>query len=47
MLDPVKSGVGLSTELSFITLSRRKNEPTIAAVLSLLQGLGAFDKGCG
>jgi DNA-binding transcriptional LysR family regulator len=31
--------VSLSTELSFITLAKRKNEPLIAAVFSLLQSL--------
>jgi DNA-binding transcriptional LysR family regulator len=31
--------VSLSTDLSFITLGKRKNEPTIAAVFSLLQSL--------
>lgn len=31
--------VSLSTELSFITLAKRRNEPTIAAVFSLLQSL--------
>jgi DNA-binding transcriptional LysR family regulator len=31
--------VSLSTDLSFITLAKRKNEPTIAAVLTLLQAL--------
>jgi DNA-binding transcriptional LysR family regulator len=31
--------VSLSTDLSFITLAKRKNEPTIAAVFSLLQAL--------
>jgi DNA-binding transcriptional LysR family regulator len=35
----IADAVSLSTELSFITLARRKNEPTIAAVFSLLQGL--------
>jgi DNA-binding transcriptional LysR family regulator len=31
--------VSLSTDLSFITLAKRKNEPTIAAVFTLLQAL--------
>jgi DNA-binding transcriptional LysR family regulator len=31
--------VSLSTELSFITVAKRKNEPTIAAVFSLIQAL--------
>jgi DNA-binding transcriptional LysR family regulator len=31
--------VSLSTDLSFITLAKRKNEPTIAAVFSLMQAL--------
>jgi DNA-binding transcriptional LysR family regulator len=31
--------VSLSTELSFIALAKRKNEPTIAAVFALLQAL--------
>jgi DNA-binding transcriptional LysR family regulator len=31
--------VSLTTELSFIALAKRKNEPTIAAVFSLLAGL--------
>ena len=35
----IADAVSLSTELSFITLAKRKNEPTIAAVFSLLQGL--------
>lgn len=35
----IADAVSLSTELSFITLARRKNEPAIAAVFSLLQSL--------
>ncbi len=35
----IADAVSLSTELSFITLAKRKNEPTIAAVFSLLQSL--------
>ncbi|HEY0848170.1 MAG TPA: LysR family transcriptional regulator [Noviherbaspirillum sp.] len=35
----IADAVSLSTELSFITLAKRKNEPTIAAVFSLLQQL--------
>lgn len=35
----IADAVSLATELSFITLARRKNEPTIAAVFSLLQSL--------
>jgi DNA-binding transcriptional LysR family regulator len=35
----IADAVSLSTELSFITLAKRRNEPTIAAVFSLLQGL--------
>lgn len=35
----IADAVSLSTELSFIALARRKNEPTIAAVFSLLQAL--------
>jgi DNA-binding transcriptional LysR family regulator len=35
----IADAVSLSTELSFIALAKRKNEPTIAAVFSLLQGL--------
>jgi DNA-binding transcriptional LysR family regulator len=35
----IADAVSLSTELSFITLAKRKNEPTIAAVFSLLQAL--------
>ncbi|HYC41701.1 MAG TPA: LysR family transcriptional regulator [Noviherbaspirillum sp.] len=35
----IADAVSLSTELSFIALARRKNEPTIAAVFSLLHGL--------
>ncbi|WP_151632345.1 LysR family transcriptional regulator [Noviherbaspirillum aerium] len=31
--------VSLSTDLSFITLAKRKQEPTIAAVFGLLQGI--------
>ncbi|OWW21583.1 LysR family transcriptional regulator [Noviherbaspirillum denitrificans] len=35
----IADAVSLSTELSFIALARRKNEPTIAAAFSLLQEL--------
>jgi DNA-binding transcriptional LysR family regulator len=35
----IADAVSLSTELSFITLAKRRNEPTIAAVFSLIQGL--------
>jgi DNA-binding transcriptional LysR family regulator len=35
----IADAVSLSTELSFVTLAKRKNEPTIAAVFSLLQAL--------
>ncbi|HYD60431.1 MAG TPA: LysR family transcriptional regulator [Noviherbaspirillum sp.] len=35
----IADAVSLSTELSFITLAKRKNEPTIAAVFSLLRDL--------
>lgn len=35
----IADAVSLSTALSFITLAKRKNEPTIAAVFSLLQSL--------
>jgi DNA-binding transcriptional LysR family regulator len=35
----IADAVSLSTELSFITLAKRKNEATIAAVFSLLQAL--------
>ncbi len=35
----IADAVSLSTELSFITLAKRKNEPTIAAVFSLLGDL--------
>ena len=35
----IADAVSLSTELSFITLAKRRNEPTIAAVFSLLQSL--------
>jgi DNA-binding transcriptional LysR family regulator len=35
----IADAVSLSTELSFITQAKRKNEPTIAAVFSLLQEL--------
>jgi DNA-binding transcriptional LysR family regulator len=35
----IADAVSLSTDLSFIALAKRKNEPTIAAVFSLLQGL--------
>jgi DNA-binding transcriptional LysR family regulator len=35
----IADAVSLSTELSFITLAKRKNEPTIAAVFSLLREL--------
>lgn len=33
--------VSLSTELSFITLAKRRNEPTIAAIFALLKNLWA------
>lgn len=35
----IADAVSLSTDLSFITLAKRKNEATIAAVFSLLQAL--------
>jgi DNA-binding transcriptional LysR family regulator len=35
----IADAVSLSTELSFIALAKRKNEPTIAAVFALLQAL--------
>jgi DNA-binding transcriptional LysR family regulator len=35
----IADAVSLSTELSFITLAKRRNEPTIAAMFSLLQAL--------
>lgn len=35
----IADAVSLSTELSFITLAKRKSEPAIAAVFSLLQSL--------
>ncbi|RZI44391.1 LysR family transcriptional regulator [Herbaspirillum sp. HC18] len=35
----IADAVSLSTELSFIALSKRRNEPTIAAVFSLIQAL--------
>jgi DNA-binding transcriptional LysR family regulator len=35
----IADAVSLSTELSFITLAKRRNEPTIAAVFSLIQAL--------
>ena len=35
----IADAVSLSTELSFITLTKRKNEPLIAAAFSLLQSL--------
>jgi DNA-binding transcriptional LysR family regulator len=35
----IADAVNLSTELSFITLAKRRNEPTIAAVFSLIQAL--------
>lgn len=35
----IADAVSLSTELSFISLAKRKNEPTIAAVFTLLQQL--------
>jgi len=35
----IADAVSLSTELSFIAQAKRKNEPTIAAVFSLLQGV--------
>ena len=35
----IADAVSVSTELSFISLAKRKNEPTIAAVFSLLQAL--------
>ncbi|HZW22917.1 LysR family transcriptional regulator [Noviherbaspirillum sp.] len=35
----IADAVSLSTELSFIALAKRKNEPTIAAAFSLLQEL--------
>jgi DNA-binding transcriptional LysR family regulator len=35
----IADAVSLSTELSFIALAKRKNEPTIAAVFTLLQAL--------
>lgn len=35
----IADAVSLSTELSFITLAKRRNEPTIATVFSLLQSL--------
>ncbi|RJG07626.1 LysR family transcriptional regulator [Noviherbaspirillum cavernae] len=35
----IADAVSLPMELSFITLAKRKNEPTIAAVFSLLQAL--------
>lgn len=35
----IADAVSLSTELSFIALAKRKNEPVIAAVLPLLQAL--------
>jgi len=37
----IADAVSLSTELSFIALARRRHEPTIAAVFSLLQSLWA------
>jgi len=35
----IADAVSLSTELSFVTLARRRQEPTIAALFSLLQAL--------
>jgi len=35
----IADAVSLSTELSFVTLTRRRQEPTIAAVFALLQSL--------
>jgi DNA-binding transcriptional LysR family regulator len=37
----IADAVSLSTELSFITLAKRRNEPTIAAVFALLKNLWA------
>lgn len=37
----IADAVSLSTELSFIALAKRRNEPTIAAVFALLQALWA------
>lgn len=37
----IADAVSLTTELGFVCLARRRNEPAIAAVFSLLQGLWA------
>jgi DNA-binding transcriptional LysR family regulator len=37
----IADAVSIATELSFVTLARRRNEPVIAAVFSLLQALWA------